>query len=118
MLQTKSLEALERLSGAQLHGFRQVIVQSHGNFIVIALPLYRHGDHSESRFEQTYGDTAVTLPEVHHGYASPVIGVVHTEVVLLLETGLNGQHPVQPVCRTARLKGPDDVLLGPDLRPA
>ena len=86
-------------------------MQRHGHFVVVALPLHRHRDHSQHRLKQTDSLTAVTLPEIHNRYTSAVIGVVHAQVVVFLESLLNRQHPVHTCARAARLKRPYDIFL-------
>ena len=118
MAQAESLEALERVALRQLYRLRQVITQRHGDLVIIALPLHGHGNHTEHGLEQTDSHTAVALPEVHHRNTASVIGVIHTEVVLLSETLLHRQHPVHTRVGRRRLERPNDAILCLYLRAA
>ena len=61
----------------------------------VVRPLHRHRDHTEHGLEQTDSYAAVTLPKIHHGDTSAVVGVVHAQVVLFAESFRHRQHPVQ-----------------------
>ena len=111
MAEAECLEAFQCIALCQLYRLRQVIMQRHGHFVVVALPLNRHRDHSQHRLKQTDSLTAVTLPEIHNRYTSAVIGVVHAQVVVFLETLLHRQHPVHTSARAARLKRPYNIFL-------
>ena len=115
---TERLEATQGVARGELQRFRQLVMQRHGYLVVISLPCHRHRDHAEHRFEQTDGDTAVPLPEVHYRDTASVVGVVHAEVVLFLKAFCDGQYPIHTGVGTRRLERPYDGVFCLHLRAA
>ena len=95
VLITESSEGVERITCIEFYRPLKLITQRHSYLILIALPLYRHRDHAQNWLNETDSYTAITLPQVKHRNTASVVGVVHTQIVLLLKALCNRQYPVE-----------------------
>src|SRR6516164_8200530 len=58
----------------------------------------------------THSDTHVSPPDIHDRRSPSVIGVVHSQIVLLIETRLQRQYPVRPLLVRTALVRPERRL--------
>ena len=99
MVVTERRETAKSITGIEQKRFFVLITKRHCYSIVVAFPLDRHGNHTQDRFEQADSHTAIACPQVEHRDTASVVAVVHTEVVLLVETFLDRQYPIE-ACRS------------------
>ncbi len=95
--------------GAGLEGLFGLISDGEGGLGGIG-----HGDGERdelgAELDVADGEAGVAAPDVHDGGAAAVVSRVHTQEVLLLESGLQGQDPVGAIAVGAALVGPEGGL--------
>ena len=62
--------------------------------VLITNLLHRHGNKLEVRLHKTGGNVCITSPESYHRDASAVVGVVHSQIILLIEAFFDRKDPV------------------------